>query len=273
MNNLRILGRNRIEEASVSASPSALATLPETNLILATEHGQVARSTSLAAQQFTFSWSADQNCNMIAVTRHNLGTSGTITGVAYDSYPTVLKDTGALAAFSTSGLDTELDDDITDGDFEMLKNWVCYFDLITQMDSLEITLDDPTNPDLYLQAHKVFAGKYHELTYNPGGVEFTMQDRSVAEFADDETHVVDRRGLHREILIQLEAIPNATDLKTLLALARRVGKHGEVWLDPYPHDTDAMGIYARGSYRLADSPTFNHAQYGHHKNTMRFVGT
>ena len=274
MNNLRILGRNRIEEAtSVLASPSVLATLPETNLLLPTEHGRVARSTSLASQKYTFSWAADQNCNMIAVSRHNLGVAGTICGVAYDSYPTVLHDTTPLPAFSTSGLDTELDDDITDIDFEMLKNWVSYFDLVTEMGSLELTLNDPTNPALFLQLTKPFAGKYFELTYNPGGVEFTMPDSSEGGFAEDKTHIVDRGALHREILIQLEAIPNASDLKTLKGIARRIGKHGECWLDPYPHNTDAMGIYARGAYRLMDSPTFNHAQYGNHKNTMKFVGT
>lgn len=273
MNNLRILGRNRIEEASVSESPSAIATLPATNLLLPTEHGRGARSSTLASQQFTFSWASDQNVNMVAVTRHNIGVAGTIAAVLYDTYPTVLHDTTPLPGFSTSGLDTELDDNIADYDFAMLKNWVSYFDLQDAVDSIEVTLNDPANADGYLEATKVFAGKYFELTYNPGGVEFSMPDSSVGSFAEDKTHIVDRGAIHREVVINLEAIPNDSDLKTLLALSRRLGLHGECWLDPYPHNTDAMGIYARGAYRLVGSPDFAYTQYGNHKNTMRFVGT
>lgn len=273
MSNLRILGRNRIEEATVTATPSVLASLPETNLILPTEHNRVARTTSLAKQQFTFTFPADAQGNMLAVTRHNLGVSGTLCGVMYDSYPVVLHDTTPTAAFSTAGLDAELDDDITDLDFAMLKNWVSYFDLQTGVGSVELTADDPTNPDLYLQFTKVFFGKYFECEYNPGEVEFSMPTSSSGGFAEDQTHIVDRGYNRREITIKLEAIPNATDLKALLALTRRIGLHGECWLDLYPDNTDAMGIYHRGPFRLTAHPAFSHTQYGIHKNTMQFVGT
>lgn len=275
MNNMRMLVRNIIEEAiSVSASPAVLATLPETNLLLPTERGRTARSQTTAAQQFTFSFGADMACSMVAYSRHNLTPNvGTLCSVLNDSYPVVLHDTGPVVALSTSSLDADVDDDPTDPDFAFLRNSVHYFDLQTTMDSLEVTATDAANADGYLEITKVLAGKYRELTYNPEGVDLQIFDAGSSSRAEDGTHSVDKGAKWRVITINLAAIENAGDLNWLLGAARRLGKDGECWLDLYPHNTAAMGIYGRGVFRLADSPTFNHAQFGHHKNTMRFEET
>lgn len=273
--NFRILAKNIAEArngASISASPSMVATLPESNLLLATERARTARTTSTASQLITVSWAASKKCNAIAISRHNLTTAGTMRSVLSDVTPSTLVDTGALAAFSTSGLDTDIDT-YTDADFLLLKNTIQYVTLQTALRSLACTFADVANPAGYMEINRLHAGKYFELTYNPGGLELTVTDASVSARADDGSHIVDKRWKARTIVVNLEAIPDATDLATMLAIARYLGKDGECFIDAYPDETGAKGIYGRGAFRLVDSPTFNPYQFGVHKNSMKFEET
>lgn len=267
MTNMRIIAKNIAPDASIAASPSL--TFPESNLLLPLERGRVARTNGLASQAITLSWSSSQKAMAVAVCRHNLTTSGTIRNAFSNSVPAVIQDAGALAAFSTSGLDTDITD-YTAATFRGKKNTVEYFSEITTARSLVHTWSDAANPDGYMEATKLFVGRYFEITYNPGAVEFNPGDTSAIGRADDGTAIVNAGYKARSILINLEAIPNDTDLKTLLAIADHLGQGGQCFIDLYPDRTDAMGVYGRGCFFLRDSPTFNHAQYGIHKNTMRF---
>lgn len=275
MPNLRILARNMAEArngGSISSTPAMLPSLPVDNLILPTERGRTARSTSLAAQAITISFDANRKINAIAFSRVNWTTASTLRSRVRDGAVATLYDTTALAGYSTTGLDTDVDD-YTDDDFVENKNTVQYITEQTTSRSILCDIADAANPDGYIEQTKVFAGKYLELTYNPGGLEFTPMDASVAGRADDGSHLVDKRWKAKQVVLNLEAIPEDSDLATLLAISRYLGKDGECFLDPYPTSETAKGIYARGAYRLVDSPTFNAYQYGVQKNTMRFEGT
>ncbi len=272
MSNLRIIAKNHIPDASVVAVPSVLSTLPETNLLLPTEHGQTARSTSTAAQNFEFTWASPKIAGGVAVSRHNLTTSGTLRAEILGSGSPLLTDTGTTAAFSTAGLDTDVDD-YTDASFRAWKNWVKYFTRQTGIYGMSLTATDASNPDGYLELTKVFMGPFFEVTYNPESLEITPPKSFISSRADDASQIVDTREDFTTITINLRALPNATDFATMIGIARLLGLGGECFLDPYPDNADAMGIYARGAYRLMAAPGFGHSDYGIHKNTMRFEST
>ena len=266
---MKIIAKNIAPDASIVASPSMQ--FPESNLLLPTERGRVAQSTGLASQQLTLSWSSNQKAGGIALIGHNLTTAGTVRSIFSDVTPATLYDSTALAAFSTTGLDTDIDD-YTDIDFRGYKVFRHYFTQITTIRSLVQTWSDALNPDGCMNARKLIIGKVFEPEYPTGAIDMTPMDSSVAGRADDGTHQVDRGWQARVLTVSIEAIVEA-DRPTWLAFARSVGKFGECFVDLYPSDTGALGIYGRGAFRLVDSPTFNHFQYGIHKNTLRFEET
>lgn len=274
MNNFRILARNMAEVGeggTITVSPALETTKPETNLWLPSlERGRTARTTGLTSQGVTRTWAADIKANMVAFARTNWSSSATLRSVIKNSGASTLYDSTALPAWVTSGLDTDVSD-YTERRFAGLRNTVHYFTEQTTVRSAEETVADASNADGYMEMTKLFVGKYFELTYNPEGVEVTPGDASISGAAEDGSDIVDVRWRRRTITIQLAAIPNATDLKTLDAICHYLGTERTCWIDLYPHDTTSMGISGRGAFRLADAPALNHAQYGIHRSAFRFI--
>lgn len=272
MANLRILTRNIADTAVITASPAMSSTLPVTNLGKPTERARTARTTSLASQDIKLAWASAQKANMIALPRHNLTTAATLRTLGYSdsAWTTGILDTTALTAFSTSGLNTDIDVH-TERDFQHLKSSAQYFAEQTTMQSLIARIADAANPDGYMEANRLMIGKYFEVTYNPGhGVpDLTLMDASVMARADDGTQVVDKRWKGRRLVLNLDWIPD-TDVDDLLALARYLGTDKETWVSLYPGAGGALELYNQMACRLVDSPTFNPHQYGLHRNTMTF---
>lgn len=274
--NLRILARNLLDGRSgLSALPALLTTLPETNLVQDTERARTARTSSLAAQDVTAYWTSNQTMNMSAFTRTNFSTAATVRNLLYPtgSPSTAQLDTGNVAAFSTSGLNTDIDV-YTEADFRMLRNTVQYFASQSGIRQLTSRWTDAANADGYIEATRWFVGKYFQTTYDPpfGGLEMQFMDPSKGSRASDGTLIVDKQYKARQITLRLDFIPDA-DLPTMLAIARYLGQDKECWLDVYPDDATAKGMYHRGAFKLVDSPTFNPWQVGLHKNTMTFQET
>lgn len=276
MANLRILARNHAETASsITDSPSMLATLPVTNLGRPTERARTARTTALATQSSLLVHPSNRKANMMALTRHNLTTSATHQLLHYsDAGATVnIYDSTALAAFSTSGLDTDIDD-YTERDFRGYKTFALYHGGLTTIRSTSIVWTDASNPDGYMEATKVFIGQYFQATYNPpwGGVELTPMDGNKRDRADDGTMIIDKRWRARRLVINLEFITDA-ELATLLAIARYLGTDRECFISLYPGVGGVKELYNQMACRLVDSPTFNPHQWGQHKNSMVFEET
>lgn len=275
MPNIRILARNWAEArngGSISSSPAMLPGLPVDNLILPTERDRTARSTSLAAQAITVAFDASRKVNAVAFSRVNWTTASTLRSRVRDGATATLYDTTALAGYSTTGLDTDIDD-YTDADFVENKNTIQYITEQTASRSILFDIADAANPDGYIEQTKVFAGKYFEPSYNAASLEFTVIDASIQGRADDGSHLVDKRWKTKQVVLTLEPIPEDSDFATLMAIARYLGKDGECFLDPYPTSQTARGIYARGAYRLVDVVPFGPREYGLQKTTMKFEGT
>lgn len=268
MANLRFIIRNVIDNAILSASPAQVSTsLDEQNLKRQTERGRVCRSSGLASQVIIAAFNA-ATISAIAFTRHNWSTSSTLASVVSNGGGT-LHSTGALSAFSTTGLATGIDV-YTERDFEHLKSTVQYFADQAAATQIACTIADAANADGFIQQTRMFAGDFFEVTYNPpnGDVTLTQMDGGIAGRADDGTHIVDKSFKARALRIDLTYV-DAADLPTLLAMARYMGRDKEGFVDLYPESTDyAKGLYHRMAFRLVDSPTFNPHQVGLHKNTL-----
>lgn len=270
MANLRFIIRNVLDLSgtTISASPAQVSTLDEQNLKRQTERGRVCRSTGLASQVLTASFSA-ATISAIAFTRHNWSTAATLASVVSNGGGT-LHSTGALSAWSNSGLSVIDSAEYLERDFTHLKSTVQYFAdqaLATQIAS---TIADAANEDGYIEQTRMFAGDYFEVTYNPpyGDVTLTQMDASTAGRADDGTSIVDKSYKARALRIDLSFVADA-DIPTLLAMSRYMGRDKEGFVDLYPETTDyAKGIYNRMAFRLVDSPTFNPHQVGLHKNSL-----
>lgn len=279
MANIRLLSRNIAETATYSASPAMLSTLPESNLKQATERERTARTTSLATQDVKLSWASAQKANMVATTRHNFTVAAYLRNLGYattDWTSSTIFDTGATtAAFSTSGLNTDIDV-YTEADFLLLKNSAQYFTDVTTLQSMiqRWTDNSPGNPDGFMQATKLFVGQYFEFTYNPphGGVELTIMDDTMSGRADDGTHLVHKRWKARRLSVQLEFVPDE-DLNDLLAIARYLGKDRECFVSLYPGVGGFKELYNQMACRLVESPTFNPHVYGFHNARLVFEET
>jgi hypothetical protein len=277
MLNVRILGKNLAENCTVTESPALVSTsLGGANLGKPTLRAIAARTSGLSAQRLTIDFASSGPANMIAVTRHNQTTSGTIRAQimsATGSPQTRLHDTTPLAAFSTSGLDTDIDDYLS-ADFDHLRHWRSYFTQVAGAASVVLDAADASNPDGYMEWTKLFCGKYHQFTYDPpyGGLELAQMDDSRGSRALDGSHLVDKRWKANKITIKHEFITDG-ELPSWLALIRYCGKDKEVWLDCYPDLENARGIYHRGAYRIVDSSAFNPHQIGLYRNTTTFEQT
>ncbi len=275
MANLRILARNIADTATLTASPAMSTTLPVTNLGKPTERGRTARTTSLASQDVKLAWPSAQKANMIAVARHNLTTAATLRTLGYSdvAWTTGILDTTALTAFSTAGLNTDIDV-YTERDFLPLKTSVQYFTEQTTLQSLIARLADAANPDGYLEANRLFVGKYFEVTYNPpeGTVQLQQMDASAKGRADDGTQIVDKRWKARRLSLAVEFIPDA-DMPSMLAIERYVGTDKEFFVSLYPGAGGALELYNQMACRLVESPNSGPRLYGHHSTAFVFEET
>lgn len=277
MANLRILAKNVVEDATATADPVLVATLPVTRLQMPTERGYVARTTGLASQDFKLTWSSAQTMTMAALTRTNL--TKDVATWRNLGYPTADwtgaadYDSLAVTAFSSSPLSAL--NDYYSTDFAGMRNSVIYFAEESSIRSWITRLADAANADGYMEAHRLFLGQYLELQHNPpmGAVEMVPMDASKGDRTDDGTHHVTKLWRARRCSINLEYIEDEGDLAALLEIAQYVGTTREFWIDVYPESATAKGIYHRGAFRLVESPSFNPNFYGLHRSSLVFEET
>lgn len=262
MANLRFLFRNLADEATLSASPALVTTLPETNLQFQ-ERFKTARSTSLASQELRLSWPSAQSIDTACVRMHNFTAAAQIAHPTYtDSAWATPKDTNAAAnCFAYTGFDAL--DVLTDADFRLLKNSSRDLTLRTDIQSMKFTITDAANPDGYFDVSRLFVGKRFELAYNPpeGGVPMTFVDSSTQGRMDDGSLVSDKRAKYRRIELSQEWMSSA-DWAAMLAGIRRVGRDKDFWVSVFPGDGTYMEAYFQGAFKLVDGGAFDRHLYG-----------
>lgn len=253
MANLRILFRNLVDTATVTASPALASGNPETNL-QDQRRKKTARSTSTASQELRFSWSSAQTVNMAATRYHNLTASAQLAAPTYsDSAFTTSIDANAAAnCFAYTGLDAN--DVLTEADFRILKNTARYLTERSNVQSMKLTITDAANPDGYFDISRVFIGKALTFTYNPpwGGVPLAIEDLSENTDMADGSIVTDKREKRRRIDLNLEWVAEA-QLPALLAGLRLVGKDKDIWVSCFPEDGTYLEPYYQGAFKIVEN--------------------
>jgi hypothetical protein len=275
---LRILARNIVDSASsIYTVPAFVSTLPASYMQRQTERARYAQTNlGVTAADIHLLYGSNQSVNMVAYTRTNFSGSTTVRNRLFGagSPSPSLYDSTALAAMTMlSSLDTLIDVS-TESDFQFLKSTVQYFPTQSTVQEIMSTVSDAGSPDVALRITRMFAGKYFETVYDPpfGGADLQIVDMSRGDRADDGSHIVDKKGKFRRLVLRLDFIPD-TDLATMLAIARYLGTDKECFISLYPEWGGAKELYNMMACRLVDSPTFNPWQVGLHKNTMTFEET
>ena len=265
----RLLARNVIDEAlSATASPSALSTHP---LSRVQQQGHAStRTTSLATQTYTFTWSSDQTMNMVALARHNLRTAGTIRVQVYSdaACTTLLEDSTALAAFSTTGLSTLDVYRYLQAVFRGKKCFAYYFTATrTTVRGLKITITDAANPDGFMEFSRLLAGLYFQPSLNPdyGGLGLEQASLSGQVRTDGGELKSDARARYRTERITHENIPDETDLAEFLAIADYLDKERDFWFSFYPGEGGAKEIYHQGVFKFTQLGALEPNYFSHHK--------
>lgn len=254
MSNARLLIRNIADEGTLSSSPTAVSTLPVSNL-QTQPRNEVWRSPDLSTQVISLVFSANQTASMVAVCRGNLTTGGTVRVQVYSdaAMTSQISDSTALAAFSTSGFaDVDAWRYLTDS-FRGKKNFVYYFGRLTNVQGVKITITDASNPDGYMQYSRLFVGDYFEFTYqvadeaeSGSAGAMTVQGRS------DGGDLWSDRGPGFEVQHLDIGNIHENDVPSVLALAEYLERHTDFWFDLMPGDTSAFAVYRRGQRKFTD---------------------
>jgi hypothetical protein len=283
--NLRILARNVLGEAGVilSANPAFVSGLDEQVLLSPTQRGVYARTSPGAlftGQRLDFDFSAIgvQRINMVAFTRlydyHDGYSDYVLTTTRYQSgSPSIALATDVMdPAFDFSQLHrlTRYAERYCDS----LRNIVQYMDLQTAVSSMTNQIDtDAVSADRYAEITHAMAGEYFEVEYDPpfGGANFGWLSSGASGRADDGTLHADVGADIRKLSIDLRFITD-DDLPAMLAIAHYMySRKAEGFIDLYPGDMSAKGIYNRFPCRLVtEPPEFSPHFVGLHSTKLVF---
>lgn len=262
--NLRILAPNALDLATLTDSPAMVATLPVTHL-QDRSRARVARSVGLPSPQYIRgTWSASQAVNGCVIWRHNLTGAATVRlklWAGADQTGTLLKDSGAI----------ELGDIIQWGEFVwgvdtwgawLFQDWpvAClqmWFDQVSAL-SFELQIEDAANTDGYMEASRVYLGKYFSPADGMSrGHKLRWEDDSTQERTDGGTLHTDAREPYRVLRIPLDWLTES-ERGALAEILRAAGKSSDLFVAMYPDDTGTKGRDYSAAVKLVDMPDIAH---------------
>lgn len=256
--NLRIITPNDCDIATLTASPSLVTTLPVTNL-QSPSRALVARSTSTSAQDIKGTWSASRIISAAALVRHNLTSSATWQLRLYSdaAWTTLIYDSGAVVACKPKALgDLEWGVDplgaslFTDWDHAFSSMWFAP----VAARSFVITLTDTTNADGYVQASRLFIGRYLEPQINfDYGFRLQWLENTRQERTDGGTLRSDAQDPYRRMSFRLAAL-STSDRPKFMEWARRDGLRNDVFISAFPENGSALERDHAMAGKLVASP-------------------
>ncbi len=239
--NLVICARNAIDDATMSASPDMVSTLPPSNLQLPAR-GRVARSVNAAsAQDIKFTWNgAGYYLNFVILSRHNLDPGATWRLRLYsttDWTGDLVYDSGDLTAIDGLTLG-ELDfgvDLLGAGSFDSFLGQQFSVHYFTRLQALSgiVTVTNTGNAYGYLEASRLYAGDYLELVVNPQTVEFAWEEDTDQSRSAGGSLRSDGKISYRTISAEVQFVDESqrSDLADQLRLA---GRRKDVFLSVFP---------------------------------------
>jgi hypothetical protein len=250
MANLRIISPNEVDGATLTASPAMVATLPVTNLQDQTR-ARVARSNAvLSGQHVLGDFVAAKIISGMAIMRHNLTATGTVRLKLYSGFGqtgTLVYDSGALSRggvlYEWGGGDVhQLEWGIQPWGADTFEDWpVAYTDLWfaeVGARSFDLEFSDPANGDGYIEASRLFLGRYWSPDSNFSyGVKITSVDLSTLERTDGGSLRTDAVETFRRWEISLEWL-DAMERARLMDIVRVAGKSADMFVSCFPTDAD-----------------------------------
>lgn len=262
MANIRIITPNDGDSATLTVSPAVEATLPVTNL-QEVSRARVMRSTSAAAQDVKGTWSAAKVLSSCALMRHNLTSSATWRLRLYNdsAWVTLVYDSGHVTAVPPKALgDIEWGVDALGA--SLFTDWAVAFSVMwftpIVAQSFIITLTDADNPDDYLEASRLFIGRYLEPAVNPDyGLRLSWREDTTLERTDGGTLRSDGADPYRRMRFRLAWL-TATDRPKFMEWARRDGLRNDIFISGFPEQANALERDHGMSAKLVESPDIEH---------------
>ncbi len=244
MANVRLIAPNLFDLATLTDSPSMVATLPVNNL-QDMARARVARSVGLPAPQYIRGdWTASQACSGFVLWRHNLTGAATLRlklWAGSGRTGTLLYDSGSVAIGSIVPYGQYVYGVDTYGAW-LFQNWpvacaILWFSPVSAL-SFELQIADPANTAGYVQASRVFLGQYFSPPDNFSyGGKMRWEDDSTQERTDGGSLRTDSREPYRVFRFDMNWLAEA-DRAGLAEILRVSGKSRDLFLSMYPGQGD-----------------------------------
>lgn len=240
-----LCARNMADEALITPSVAAYASLPASNL-RRSSRSRVWRSSSAASVDLLFTWSNTSNSeriNFVSLSRYNLEPAATWRVRAYptvDGSGAASYDSGTVAAYDAATLGS-LDFGVAplgSGAFDAFLGQmasVFYFieNTATVINSVRITITDTTNSAGYVEASRAYIGRGIELAYNPKTLRMRWNEDTQQERSDGGTLTSDGSLAFREIGADLEWV-TAAQRAELMDMCRWAGMRKDWYISARP---------------------------------------
>lgn len=256
---MRIIWRNLVDSATLTASPAMVETLPVGNLQTDARE-EVARTTSLATQTIDVTLDQDELMQGCVLYRGNFSSGATWRVQVFedDTMAVQLYDSGTLPLNPPKPLGDidwgieRLGVTIYDGwGYTVTEHW--FAPVVGQF--ARITLDDASNPDGFMQASRLFLGSYMEPSYMPmsgmtlGPKETTKQERSEAG-----TLHVEAGAQYRALTVAGRYLPEKTRAG-VGDMQREAGMRRDVYVSVFADENTARARDYRMQARLVQLDT------------------
>lgn len=235
---MKLIWSNIADTATATVSPSAVATLPVTNL---QQQGRsnVWRSTSTADQTIRLTWATPQPFNAAVLYRTNVTSAATwrIKAFSDAAWTTNIYDSGSLAMLPAKPLgDLLFGIDVLGA--SVFSGWSLsfaqHFCETYYVQSLEIIVSDPTNTAGYVEAARLYVGAALETDRQFSyGLTLAWRENTRTSRTDGGTLRTDRFSNFREMYGDVRKM-SQTDRSSLTEVMRRVGMHTDVFITAHP---------------------------------------
>lgn len=275
--NVRMITPNDADAATLTAAPAAVATLPVTNLQDPTR-ARLWRSTSTAAQTINGSWAASYSVSGFALVRHNLSPNATLRLIVYsgaNQTGAVLYDSGAVAIGTMIGWGDLVWGIDPWGGANQFVNWAYAFTTlwmtsVVSARSFALTLTDPSNPDGYIQASRLFLGRYFEPLINMNfGLTMSWEESSKQQRTDGGTLRTDSFDPFRRWTCSLANLAES-ERAQLIEIVRRIGMRDDLFISFFPGAGGATESDYAGQAKIVQVPKFTHPRFSRFATDLVF---
>ena len=237
--NIYFIANNRIDDAATLAATSTAAGFDVDNLKL-DEKTKVWRSTGLSTQTITITWTDPENISAVGIAFSNLTRGATVRSKLYtnvaDGSPifdtsdeSVDYSYGPPKGFSTIGLAA------------FSYGGGTYFSSLfetVQIKKMEILVDNPANPDGYIEISKIVIGKAFTPTIGARYGAAVGHDDRTQSVRTDAGNLVTNRDTMNKILPFTLGILYPDDRRELVEMIRRNGLANPVFLSLYENSVN-----------------------------------